>query len=465
MASTPMARIAALKNALAQHPEDAGSWFELGSLLHQVGGFANAAAALQRASSLAPRHAPAWLALGRSQLALGAVDDALEAFERALALVPDDASIGLSLADALLFLGRADDAAARFRAVLALHPACGAAWWGLANIKTLRLSPDEGRWLEQRYRDTATDGIDRIAMGFALGKVFEDDVRYADAYAVLQSANAGMRRRLPWDRDGFLARLQHMFAVFADASTQAQRASLGADVIFVVSLPRAGSTLAEQILAAHPLVEGASELGDLGAVIQEESLRRRLSFPDWIPAATPQDWSRMGLRYLERTARWRERRPRFTDKMPNNWLYLGAALAMLPGAHVVDCRRDALETAWSCFKQLFSGGAVFSYDFESIAVYSHAYERAMALWPQRFPGSVFRHDYETLLATPEVAIRALLDACALPFDPACLRFHETARSVRTASAAQVRVPLRADSARAARYGALLDPLRDALAAC
>ena len=166
--------------------------------------------------------------------------------------------------------------------------------------------------------------------------------------------------------------------------------------------------------------------------IVEESQRRGRGFPDWVAASTPEDFSRLGRRYLERTARWRATRPHFTDKMPNNWLYLGAALAMLPGARVIDCRRDPVETGWSCFKQLF-------------------------------PDRSYPQVYEALLTDPDARIRELLDFCGLPFAASCLDFHQSERTVRTASAAQVREPLRRDTARAEQYGALLDPLRAVLA--
>lgn len=413
--------------------------------------------------STAPASASGWCDLGRAQLAAGDAAMALASFEQSLALAPDDARAAILRADTLLFLGEADAAASAYRAVIAHDPAAGPAWLGLVSIKTLRLAADESARLEALHREHAgASEIDRIAIGFAIGKVLEDAGRYDDAFAAFADANAAMRRRVPWDARDFLARIEHMLRVFAEPPVHAEPPELGNEVIFIVSLPRAGSTLTEQILAAHPEVEGASELSDLGAVIQEESQRRKRGFPDWIHAATAEDWSRLGRRYLERTARWRTTRPRFTDKMPNNWLYLGAALAMLPGARVIDCRRDPLETGWSCFKQLFPRGAVFSYDLADIGRYWTAYARTMARWSQLFPARIYSQVYETLLADPPARIRDLLDFCGLPFAESCLDFHRSQRTVRTASAAQVREPLRRDTARAERYGARLDPLRHAL---
>ncbi|MBO9663341.1 sulfotransferase [Dokdonella sp.] len=403
-----------------------------------------------------------WLDRAAQAQENGELDEACSLLRQAISAAPQQPMIRVKLADALLFRGDVAAAAGEYRAALRLQPRCGPAWWGLAGIRTERLEADELARLETLAGDATLAEPDRIAVGFALAKALEDERRYADAYAMLLDANARQRRRIDWSANDFVARVERMLGLFTPDVAGAAPAELGREVIFVVSLPRSGSTLTEQILAAHPQVEGASELGDLGAVIAEESNRRREKFPDWALRADSADWSRLGRRYLERTARWRRQRPRSTDKMPNNWLYLGAALAMLPGACVIDCRRDPLEIAWSCFRQLFSQGAPFAYDFDDLAAYAYAYDRAMRHWRALFPQRIRTQSYEALLADPEAEIRALLAFCGLPFDRACLDFHSAARAVRTASAAQVRQPLRGDTARGDRYGHLLDPLREAL---
>jgi hypothetical protein len=173
------------------------------------------------------------------------------------------------------------------------------------------------------------------------------------------------------------------------------------------------------------------------------------------------DWRRLGERYLERTAHWRQQRPVFTDKMPGNWYYIGAIRAMLPGARIIACRRDPLETCFSCYRQHLDNNE-YTRTFADLAAYWRDYDRAIRHWRSLHPAHVHEHVYEDLLANPEACIRRLLEFCGLPFEEACLRFHETARDVRTPSAMQVRQPLRRDTARSDRYGALLDPLRQAL---
>jgi hypothetical protein len=187
-----------------------------------------------------------------------------------------------------------------------------------------------------------------------------------------------------------------------------------------------------------------------------------MDMPQWAPMATAEDWARLGNTYLERTARWRRQRPIFTDKELGKWQLVGAARAMLPGARFIHCRRDPVETCWSCFKHEFKTDQLYSYDFRELAAYWRDYDRLVRFWQAQYPGLIYDYVYEELVERPEAEIRRLLDFCDLPFDPACLRFHEVDRDVRTASAGQVRQPLNRNTAQARYYGALLDPLRSAL---
>jgi hypothetical protein len=325
-------------------------------------------------------------------------------------------------------------------------------------MKTRPLSEADREALAAQLKRTDLAEADRIAIGFALGKVNEDQGRHAEAFAALAEANARQRRLAPWNAGAFHAYVEAVVAAGTGLPV-APDPTVGEEAIFIVGVPRSGSTLFEQILAAHPQVEGASELPDLGEMLAEESARRGQPFPRWVPAAGAQDWQRLGRRYLERTARWRRRRPRFTDKLPENWLYAGVLAAMLPGARIIDVRRDALEAGWSCFKQQFYSLPHFACTLTDIAAYVRDYEVAMNRWQAADPARIRTQRYEALLAEPEAEVRALLAFCGLPYESACLDFHRTERAVRTPSAAQVRQPLSRDTARAERYGRLLDPLR------
>jgi tetratricopeptide (TPR) repeat protein len=459
----PREAIAALRQALELVPGDALILINLGSALRAAGERDAALASLRRACELAPDLAAAWYNLGRMLGALRRPAEAHEAFERALHCDPAHTQARLHYAGTLRTFGRIEEAVAEYRKILDSEGSIDA-WSRLAGIKTLRLTATDCAELERLFAQPALAADDRVKAGFALVKALEDCGRYSEAFATMATTNALHRRRVEWDSAAWHARTQRMLQAFSKAPASASAATFGREVIFIVSVPRSGSTLTEQILASHPEVEGASELPDLGDVIEAESTRRGIAFPDWTAQATPADWRRLGEDYLERTARWRRERPRFTDKALDNWRYLGAAMAMLPGAHFIDCRRDPVETCLSCYRQLFASGQGFTYDIGDLAMFWRHYDQAMRFWSTRYPAAIRTQVYEKLVADPESEIRALLEFCQLPFDPACMRPHEATRAVRTLSAAQVRQPLRSDTARAWRYGDLLTPLRSALGA-
>ena len=289
-----------------------------------------------------------------------------------------------------------------------------------------------------------------------------DESEGAGAFATLRHANGLAAAVRPWDAEDFQRTVQAIRTAFDAPGAQAP-AGQGSEVIFLVGLPRSATTLTEQILASHSQVEGASELPYLGRVIEQESRRRGRSFPDWVPTATADDWARVGQAYLQMSARWRASKRVATDKLPGNWCCVGAALRMLPAARVIDCRRDPVETCWSCYKQLFGPGMVhFSYSFEGLAGYWHAYDALCRFWAQCQPGRVRMQRYDAPVEAPQEQIRQLLTFCGLASEPACLNFHTARRAIRTPSALQVRQPLGQVSAPAARYGQLVDGRRQLL---
>ena len=452
--------VATLQRATAARPQDPLILNSLGIALGKAGRPDDAIAALRQACTLEPGLAGAWFNLALIHAGLAEYEPAIDALRRVVSLAPTHHNARAMLADILREDGCTDDARAAYRDVLARQPLSGMAWWGLANIKTVPLQAADVDAIRRALANPQTGAHDRVALLFALAKGLEDQQCYAEAFATLQQANANARQRKPpWNAAAVSAQVDALLATFQ--APMITGSDFGSEAIFVVSLPRSGSTLTEQILASHPQVEGASELGDLWQVVAEESQRRQRPLSEWAKGLPAADWRRLGERYLERTARWRTRRPRFTNKMPDNWLYAGAALAMLPGARIVACRRDPLETCFSCCRQMLNGNA-YTHDFNDLATYWRDFDRAVRHWQATDPQRVRVQVYEELVADPEAQTRALLDFCGLPFDPACLRFYETDRRVRTPSASQVREPLRRDTARTAKYGALLDPLRKAL---
>lgn len=454
--------IAAMQRAVELRPSDPLYFNTLGSVLGSSGDFDGAVHALRRACELEPGLAIAWYNLGVMLTRCVRNDEATEALKRAVQLAPDNMDARALLGDMLRMQGRTGESAFEYRKVLAERPWAGMAWWGLADLRTGALEGEDIERMRTAMRNDHAGDDDRIAIGFALAKILDDLGRYSEALDALRDANAIARLRLRWNASVFSKLVDAIDAAFAPPPDPTTDTELGREALFIVGMPRSGTTLIEQILASHSQVEGAGELPDLSLVIGEESRRRGQPFPRWVAAARPEDWQRLGERYLERTAHWRSKRPMFTDKLPGNWLYVGAIRAMLPGARIVISRRDPLETCFSCYRQLLPDGNDFSRTPEDLAAFWRDFDRSANLWTALHPLHVYQHGYETMVADPEPSIRKLLEACGLPFEEACLRFHESVREVRSPSATQVRRPMQADTAQALRYGSLVDPLRLAL---
>ena len=463
--------VACLGRMAALRPHDFGAWCLLGSAQGQAGDAAAAQSSLREAARCA-RTAPEWLKLSQVNDDLGDYAAARQAADALLRLQPGSAIALLQRARCSKALGATEEAAADCRALIAAGHEVARAWFSLVDLKTVALSEPERRQLAQAAERPHLSAMEKQWLDFSLGKVLEDAGDCEGALHALQRANAAVRSGLPWDGAAFLRHVAAVRAAFEgpraappDAAHQVHDAhhAQGGEVVFLVGLPRSGSTLIEQVLASHSAVEGASELPYLGQVIEAESRRRGRPFPAWVGTAGADDWARLGQHYLKLSARWRLTRPIATDKLPDNWLLVGAVRAMLPQARIIDCRRDPLETCWSCYKQLFAPGlAAYSYDFTSLATYWQACESLGDYWAEKHPQHVRIQRYEALVAEPETQIRALLAFCGLPFEPGCLNFHTAQRAIRTPSALQVRQPMQRVSAPAAGFGALLEPLRRAL---
>lgn len=453
------------RRVLAAHPDDSDIHVCLGIALHECGETDAAVKHLRQACDLEPRSASAWFNLGEALVQQVHTDEAVAALRRALELDPAHISARLSLSKALASLGEVDAAIAGFREVLRRDPGNAEGWFGLSNLNTVRFDAADAAALQHALARQDLSPRFRELLGVTYAKALENQGDYAQAFEAFRTANASRRRRVKWDAAGERRRVEEIQRVFADAPPPPLDERLGGEVIFIVSIPRSGSTLVEQILASHPQVEGANEIKDITEVIDAETKRRDSAFPLWTPDATAEDWQRLGREYLARTARWRKAKPRFTDKSLVSWYLVGAALAMLPAARVVVVRRDPLETCLACFRQLFSERSAFACDLDELADYCIDFLRLTRFWLERYPGRVLDLQYEDLQAEPETEIRRLLEFCELPFDPRCLEFHKTPRAVLSSpSAAQVREPMRRDTARSARYGDKLDPLRRRLQA-
>ncbi len=451
----------AMRRALTQRPDDGLYHNTMATVLADAGELDAALDSLRRACELQPQLSAAWFNLGILLSRCVRYAEATVALRRVLALEPEHVYARAQLADLLRMQGQADAAIAEYRKLISEKPWIGMAWWGLADIKTLRLTAGDVVAMRAALNDQRASDDDRIAIGFALARALGDQGDYAQSLDALAQANALARRRKQWNAAAFSGAVNAIQSAFTPQPQGAGSSETGRGAIFVVGLPRSGTTLVEQILASHSRVIGAGELPDMALVIAQESARRQLAFPQWVAAMQPSDWQRLGQSYLQRTAYWRRDRPVVVDKMPGNWLYIGAIRAMLPDASIVVCRRDPLETCLSCYRQHLAGND-YTRTYADLGAYWRDFDRTCRHWLQTCPDRVHEHVYEDFVADPQAHIRALLEFCGLEFEPECLEFHRTQREIGSPSAMQVRQPLRRDTARAARYGALLDPLRAAL---
>ena len=392
---------------------------------------------------------------------IGAFDAALALYEKVLADAPAQPRVWMSYGHMLKTVGRQADGIAAYRRALALMPGLGEAWWSLANLKTVRFSDEDIAAMEQALSDPGLGAEDRWHLDFALGKAFEDRREAQTAFAHYAAANALRRKRIPYKADETTATIDAMIAVATPALFEAGEGAgcPAPDPIFVVGMPRAGSTLVEQILASHSQVEGTSELPDIAQLA-----RKVPDYPAGLAKLTREDLRAMGESYLHTTRIQRHTaRPLFIDKMPNNWVHVPLIRLILPRARIIDARRHPLGCCFSNFKQHFARGQGFSYDLEDMGRYYADYVRLMAHVDAVQPGAVHRVIYEAMVEETETQVRALLAACGLPFEEACLAFHKTERAVRTASSEQVRQPIFREGTSAWKpFEPWLDPLRAAL---
>ncbi|MBU6269376.1 MAG: sulfotransferase, partial [Sphingomonadales bacterium] len=415
---------------------------------------------------------------------LGRQDEAIALYRALLAELPDTAAdpldaplLAASRADLNLWLGHAlktlgdlPGAIAAYHAATAARPDFGDAWWSLANLKTYRFADTEIAAMHAAVAHPATSPVDRIHLDFALGKAFEDRADYAASWQHYAAGNAAQRAQSRYRPDIFETNTREQVRVCTPAFFAAREGwgAASPDPIFVVGLPRSGSTLIEQILASHSAVEGTQELPDIQRLVLDMQGRD----PDYDNPRYPEALNRLdadqcrelGERYLAATRVHRvSGRPLFVDKMPNNFRHIGLIHLILPRATIIDARREPMACCFSNLKQLFATGQEFSYSAEDIARYYRTYLDLMRHWDRALPGRVLRVCHEDVIAGLEGQVQRLLDHCGLPFEPGCVDFHRTERAVRTPSSEQVRRPVNADGAGQWRhFQPWLGPLEAAL---
>ncbi|WP_419144956.1 tetratricopeptide repeat-containing sulfotransferase family protein [Novosphingobium album (ex Hu et al. 2023)] len=405
-------------------------------------------------------------ALGR----IGGYDEAMRIYAELTRTFPDHAKLWMSYGHILKTVGDQAEAIAAYRRALEIEPGLGEVWWSLANLKTVQFGDADVEAMEAALE--SAEGLsdeNRLHLHFALGKAFEDRVEPARSFVHYAEGNQLRSMEIKHDPDAIAAQVDHVIETLTPAfvSEHMGQGDPSPDPIFVLGLPRAGSTLIEQILSSHSQVEGTMELPDIPQMAMREAREAGGKRQDWIDALAgmePGRLAELGAEFLDRTRIQRKTdKPFYIDKLPNNWAYLGFIALILPNANIIDARRHPLDCCFSNFKQHFAKGQGFSYDLSHIGRYYADYVRAMAHYERVMPGRVHRVVHERLLDDPEGEVRSLLAYLGLPFEEACLQFHTNTRAVRTASSEQVRRPINRDGVGQWRaYEAWLGPLKDAL---
>lgn len=427
-------------------PAMTSAWIMLGLLLHQSHRSEEAIAAYRRAAELEPDNASVWTGLGADYAQIGQMEASAEAYARSIALMPGQPGVHMSHAHALKALGRQAESLREYRAAIALRPDFGEAYWSMANLKVFRFDAAEVAAMEQQVQREDLSASADVHFRFALGKAFEDAGDYDRAWEFYHSGNQRQRPLVTYDPAEFEVRHQQIAKVFT-REYLAERGGRGFESnapIFIVGLPRSGSTLIEQILASHSQVEGTLELSTLGEIATSigRFRRGRVEYPEAVRELTDRDLRAYGKQYIEATSIFRSTgRPRFTDKLPNNFSHIGFAHLILPNATIINARRHPLDSILGSYKQLFGKGQNFTYDMTELVMYYRQYHEIMRHWHQALPGKVLDVHYEETVGDLESQVRRILAHCGLPFEESCLRFHETRRAVRTASSEQVRQPL------------------------
>jgi tetratricopeptide (TPR) repeat protein len=404
-----------------------------------------------------------------NSIGIGEHERAIALYQSLLLATPEDADVHLSIAHAEKTLGRRQQAIDSYHRAAACRPEFGDAYWSLANLKTYRFSNEELMRMRAAESAATTSPADHYHLCFALGKALEDRGEYEESFRFYARGNALKREESNYRADIIEANARRQIEV-CTAEFFANRHGWGApdpDPIFIVGLPRSGSTLIEQILASHSKVEGTYELVHIPQATK--GLRGRdpdpnnPRYPGILTEMSAEEFAALGRQYLAETRIYRTGKPFFIDKMPNNMRHIGLIHLLLPNARIIDARREPMACCFSNLKQLFAQGQEFTYSTDDIARYYRIYLELMQHWERVLPGRVLRVQHEEVVADLETNVRRILEYCGLDFEPQCIEFHKTERSVRTASSEQVRQPITSDGLdHWKRFEPWLDPLKAAL---
>jgi cytochrome c-type biogenesis protein CcmH/NrfG len=457
-----------LRRAIELAPSFTAARANLAIVLYKQNRFAEAGEVLEAVLAQDPANASSRNLLAATLGRIGDYDEALVIYGELAQSFPDHAKLWMSYGHLLKTVGRLEDSIAAYRRALAVEPHLGEVWWSLANLKTVTFSDADIAAMEAALgAEVSTE--DAFHLHFALGKAWGDRRSAATSFRHYAAGNDLRSRELAYEPEATTRQVDRMIEVLTPEFL-AQHHGVGdqtPDPIFILGLPRAGSTLLEQILSSHSAVEGTMELPDIPAIAMREAKAADGDLRDWPQAVAgmpPERFAELGAEFLERTRVQRKTaKPFYIDKLPNNWNYAGFIHLILPNAKIIDARRNPMDCCFSNFRQHFAKGQAFSYSLDHIGRYYADYVRAMDHCDRVLPGRIHRVIHERLLDDPEGEVRAMLGYLGLPFEEACLEFHRNTRAVRTASSEQVRRPINRDGmGQWEPFAQWLGPLRESL---
>ena len=433
-----------VKNA----PNYSRAWLDLIKAQRELKKFDEALKSANKLLKLGPDLAESHMVKASVEGESGMHEESIKTYKRALKIAPNKVGAMHSMAHHLKTLGRQDKAIEAYRKAISVKPDYTEAYWSMANLKTFNFEDEEIKAMEDLLNDPDLPDAGRVHLFNALGLEYESRKDFNKAFEKMSSCNAIRRKAESYDPVEFETMIDKIIEIMtAETLTQNPVEESGVTPIFIVGLPRSGSTLIEQILASHSLAEGTHELHEMSMAMQStrDKANFKKRFPEALEFFKDEHWNLLGKTYLESTIKYRTDKPYFIDKNPNNFTFVGPIKLAIPNAKIINAKRHPLDSCYGSFKQLFASGQPFSYDLMELGEYYMEYQRIMDYWHEVCPGFVLDVNYEEVVSDLDSQVKRILEFCDLPFEEGCLRFYETKRAVKTASSEQVRKPIYSSS--------------------
>ena len=426
-------------------PDYAMAWDNLGKMYRQKEDYFKSIKCLQKATELRPEWPQGWAGLGTVYTRASLHEEGIQAYLKSISLKDNQPRVHLSLGHVYKTIGLQEESIKSYKKTIELDPQNGEAYWSLANLKTYRFTNEEVSEMLQQLKNKDLPDREKVHFQFSLGKSYEDEKKFKRSFDFYLRGNNLNRGRNTYDPKAIEAMVEREIKFFNNEFFK-KRETWGVtnnDPIFIVGLPRSGSTLIEQILASHSDVEGTMELPNMLNIARKlgNTSREGSNYPEILDSISKSESVELGEQYIKETQRLRSKSPYFIDKMPNNFSHVGLINLILPNSKIIDARRNPMDTCFSCFKQLFARGQAFTYDLQEIGRYYVSYIRLMDHWQKVVPDKVYLVEYEKMISNQEEETKKLLKFCDLSFQENCLKFYENKRAVKTASSEQVRQPI------------------------